>query len=491
MKKQYVIPLMVLLVAAAGLVFFLLGNRQAENDTPPIQSLSSTVSQAESTKSPAADAKPSPDPSSDAKAGGSETDKTKAGGGADKTKAGGGTDKTKAGGGGADNSQSSEEERLKALPYLAYSTSELDQSKMGVVISRPMSFSPGLNLYCSMPRGEAYLMDMKGLFQHTWHAEKNDWQACALDKSGNIYFVVLDQVLEKIDWNSRPIWKSKGRYHNYISIADNGDILTFTREVKKIPYREEKIPILNDLITIVSPDGQIKQKISMYKLFGKLLPERRLDIISFADESQLTGEKRDIYDVFHSNAVERLTRDVKGVCSKGDLLVSIRELNLIAIIDPVTEKVKWQWGQGYLDSQHSPVMLDSGNILLLDNGRLEREYSRVIEMDPRKGQIVYDYRAEPASSFFTSVGGSVQELPNGNLLITESETGRVFELTYKNEIVWEYYNKNLNEGGTEREVIYRMTRLKPLIGHAMQKKIEEDRSADQARRDAAKKAQKK
>jgi len=483
MKKQYVIPLIVMLVAAAGLVFFLLGNRQAVNDTPPEQSLSSTVSHAEATKSPAADAKPSPEPSSDAKASGSETDKTKAGGSK--------TDKAKSGGRGADNTQSSEEERLKALPYLAYSTSELDQSKMGVVVSRPMSFSPGLNLYCSMPRGEAYLMDMKGLFQHTWHSDRKDWQACALDKSGNIYFVVLDQVLEKIDWNSHSIWKSKGRYHNYISIADNGDILTFTREVKKIPYRAETIPILNDLITIVSPDGQIKKKISMYKLFGKLLPERRLDIISFADESQLTGEKRDIYDVFHSNAVERLDRDVKGVCSRGDLLVSIRELNLIAIVDPVNEKVKWQWGQGYLDSQHSPVMLDSGNILLLDNGRLEREYSRIIEMDPRKGQIVYDYRAEPASSFFTSVGGSVQELPNGNLLITESEMGRTFELTYKNEIVWEYYNKNLNEGGTEREVIYRMTRLKPLLGQAMQKRIEQDRSADQARRDAMKKAQKK
>jgi hypothetical protein len=38
------------------------------------------------------------------------------------------------------------------------------------------------------------------------------------------------------------------------------------------------------------------------------------------------------------------------------------------------------------------------------------------------------------------VRGAQQRLPNGNTLITESEAGRLLEVTADGEVVWEYIN---------------------------------------------------
>lgn len=55
-----------------------------------------------------------------------------------------------------------------------------------------------------------------------------------------------------------------------------------------------------------------------------------------------------------------------------------------------------------------------GNLLTM------RDYSRVIEVEPVKRKVVWEYKAEPPESFFSGVMGGNQRLPNGNTLITES-----------------------------------------------------------------------
>ena len=54
--------------------------------------------------------------------------------------------------------------------------------------------------------------------------------------------------------------------------------------------------------------------------------------------------------------------------------------------------------------------------------------------------------------------GSVQRLPNGNTLISESEKGHVIEVTPDKEIVWEYWFPYFNRQG-KRETIYRSSRM--------------------------------
>ena len=83
-----------------------------------------------------------------------------------------------------------------------------------------------------------------------------------------------------------------------------------------------------------------------------------------------------------------------------------------------------------------------------------RGWSRVVEMDPLSGEIVWEYRGDPEAGFWSPVGSGAQRLPNGNTLICAmnwSEPGRIFEVTPDGETVWEYWNP-------EGESFYRAVR---------------------------------
>ena len=49
-----------------------------------------------------------------------------------------------------------------------------------------------------------------------------------------------------------------------------------------------------------------------------------------------------------------------------------------------------------------------------------------------------------APPFYTELGGKHQRLPNGNRLITESNTGRVFEVDESGKTVWSWINPSID-----------------------------------------------
>ena len=65
---------------------------------------------------------------------------------------------------------------------------------------------------------------------------------------------------------------------------------------------------------------------------------------------------------------------------------------------------------------------------------------RVIEVDPETNEITWEYRGEPAISFYSYNISSAERLPNGSTLICEGAPGRIFEVTPSQDIVWEYIN---------------------------------------------------
>ena len=73
-------------------------------------------------------------------------------------------------------------------------------------------------------------------------------------------------------------------------------------------------------------------------------------------------------------------------------MVSFRHISTIAIIDKASGDITWKLGHDLLSGQHDASMLANGNILVFDNGPFRkaewRMYSRVIEIDPGKNEIV-------------------------------------------------------------------------------------------------------
>jgi hypothetical protein len=128
--------------------------------------------------------------------------------------------------------------------------------------------------------------------------------------------------------------------------------------------------------------------------------------------------------------------------AEGNILVSFRNISTVVMIERPSGNIRWQIGAPPLAQQHDPRPLPNGNILIFDNGTHRRDnpatFSRVIEVDPRTNDIVWQYADQSIFNFFSPYISGAQRLANGNTLICEGCHGRLFEVTQGAEVVWEY-----------------------------------------------------
>jgi len=132
----------------------------------------------------------------------------------------------------------------------------------------------------------------------------------------------------------------------------------------------------------------------------------------------------------------------------GDILTTFRQTHTVAIVDRKTGDFRWKWGKDELGHPHDPTILHNGNVLLFDNGMhvnpLPR--SRVLEIDIKTNEIVWSYQGDGLLDFFSPIISGAQRLSNGNTLICEGNTGRLFEVTHSGDIVWEFFNPSYIHG---------------------------------------------
>ena len=162
-----------------------------------------------------------------------------------------------------------------------------------------------------------------------------------------------------------------------------------------------------------------------------------------------------------------------------NIIVDLREANVICIIEKITGAIVWRVGPdynatpelkklGWIIGQHHAHMIPrglpgEGNILVFDNGGwagyyapnpgspngvrgAQRDFTRVLEFDPVSLEIVWQMTPKEAgfvvpldaNRFYSPFISSAQRLPNGNTMITEGSHGRLFEVTKDHELVWEY-----------------------------------------------------
>jgi hypothetical protein len=344
-------------------------------------------------------------------------------------------------------------EQLQALGYVD-GTFDPNSELSDVFHNDPKKTHPGLNFYNPRDRTGARLIDMEGREIHVWDTdEEGGWHHAELLPNGDVIVVVKDQRMSRYDRDSKLIWSVRARFHHDFWIHGD-EIYALARFAEVVDFVHPRSPILVDVIQVVSLGGELKRQISILDVVRES-PYRFL-LPSIAHEAD--AEEGRQLDILHTNHIEvfdgRLA-DRDSIYETGNILISIKNINTIAILDGESSEIVWIWGPTNLTFQHHPTVLESGNILLFDNGI---DLSRVIEMDPLSGEIVWEY--DPKDGFFSRTRGSNQRLPNGNTLITESDPGYVFEVTPKGEIVWRFANPTVRENG-EREAIWRMTRFDP------------------------------
>ena len=150
-------------------------------------------------------------------------------------------------------------------------------------------------------------------------------------------------------------------------------------------------------------------------------------------------------DIFHPNDVEELSPELASAFPQfdaGDILVSIRNYDMIAVLSPKGD-IKWHHRGPWLQ-QHDPDFEPDGRIALYNNAPTSPR-SFIYAIDPKTGEVE-DLLPNLSVPFKSKRRGKHQQLPNGNRLITVPEQGQAIEVTADGVLAAEFNNvleKNL------------------------------------------------
>jgi hypothetical protein len=355
----------------------------------------------------------------------------------------------------------------------------------GVTVNSGARTAPGYTLYTSGHDAAAYLVDMEGRELYQWHrpystvwrkgegpkAPKPDthvwFRAIDMRPNGDllaVYEAVGDTPygygLVKLDRDSNVLWTYFGRTHHALDVGRDGRIYALSQEVvdeRLEGFDDVGAPRLDDYLVVLSPDGEELENFSLTEALARSTFRYLLQNVSWYG----------VDDPTHTNSVQVLDARLAAnfpFGKPGQVLLSMRELNAVLVVDVPTASVVWATRGSWIQ-QHDAQVLPSGHILMFDNwGNYERRngISRVIEVDPRTTGVVWQYTGTPERPLASDVRATVQPLPNGNRLVSESAGGRLLEVTRGGEIVWEFINPHRGgDDGTMTPIVDGGQRLDP------------------------------
>ena len=324
----------------------------------------------------------------------------------------------------------------------------------GVTILKREKCDDSITLYSSRLTEEAHLIDLDGTEVHQWAFPQDGmWHYAEMLPNGNLVAIIKEAegahpgVIFELDWDSNLVWKADVAAHHDFDRLSNGNTLVVCREY----VTDEEIrpgDLKSDVILELEPGGKTVWEWHAH--------EHAREMAGMVHITFPRAER----DWGHMNTVESLPDGPAAKDSRfraGNVLFSCRTIDTIGVIDRDTGDLAWAWGPGVLDKQHMPTMLPNGHILVYDNG-LAAKRTRILEIDPITCDIVWQYEADPPSSFFSPSRGSNQRLPNGNTFVADSDSGRLFEVTPDGEMVWEFFTPDRMKDGTKRQPLYRSIR---------------------------------
>lgn len=355
-----------------------------------------------------------------------------------------------------------EVQRILSLPYLQGSISA--PAVKNITVYDANRAQDGVNVYNSGHEPAAFAIDMHGRVRHTWRYEIEKvwpdvpptvhgsfWRRVHVYANGDLLAIFEGIGLIKIDRDSKLLWSYRNGCHHEVDVTDDGRIFVLTRRALVLPHGNPVQPVLVDGIAILDPQGR---PLAEYSL---------LEMLERSGYPQLIKRIKKRVDVFHTNSLEVLDgryADLWPYFKKGNILISLRNLNVVAIIDLELGKFVWTHS-GHAEviwrRQHDPKVVAGGRILLFDNlgagGR-----SQVEEFDPRALTTTWSYGGEKGARLFSMTSGTSQRLAVGNTLITESDNGRALEVTPDKQIVWEFYNPH--RAGDKNQLIATLFEMK-------------------------------
>lgn len=283
--------------------------------------------------------------------------------------------------------------------------------------------SPGFNLGL-YKRRIPIIFDINGRIVHSW-PEVRAAGRVRLSREGRLAVIGTDNLIKEYDWDGNLMW--------YFQLPNEGHF----------PHHD-LIRLRNDNILILAQDDTTNTDY-LWEIDSQRNVVWEWWINDHNQEFSAWDYESD--HPSHCNSIRELPQnryfDAGDTRFRpGNILVSARNLNTIFVIDKTTGDVVWQYSKG-LDHQHEAVMVERGRrgdgLVIVFNNGLENlnayRKSLVQTIDPLENEVAWEYGSE---FFFSAVGGTAQPLPEENILITSSNSGRAFEIAPDGLIVWEW-----------------------------------------------------
>jgi len=324
----------------------------------------------------------------------------------------------------------------------------------------------GYNLRTSHNPPGAVLMDMDGITLHEWTCRFEDafpavavpdepgfsdrWTNVRLLPNGDILGIFGGLGLARLDRSSRIVWAHEGGEHDDIAVTEAGSIYVLGSERNRVNWVNQEEPVIEDFVLVLDENGDVVSRVS-------LLSATLTSDFSNVTKSAHMG-RRD--HILRANSLHVLNGSLSGRIPSfrsGNVLVSLRGLDTIAVVDMESGSLVWAQFGMWLD-QLDATVLASGNMLLLEYVDGD---PRVIEFDPVTMEVEWAYERDSGGGADDRSGGSCQRLPNGNTLISESGRGRAFEVTPQGEVVWEYASSAAVDVGGSVATPFELTRIGP------------------------------
>ncbi len=344
----------------------------------------------------------------------------------------------------------------------------------GVVVHDPGRASAGLNLVQGLLPGgpQVRLIDMSGREIHRWNVDffaawdapshivpvenipksrlHYHTQGFAVRPDGSILVIIGDKGAVNMDRCGEVLWTLDRMVHHSITAAsDGGYWLPSHKPIDQIEDRMLPTGMSREAVTKAIIGSWHNPENTVLKVDSAGRPEKEFSVLKAVFDAGLEAAIHDARannqtDPTHLNDIELVTpalaEKISGI-EPGDLLVSLRNMNMLAILDQDDGSLKWH-KRGPWVRQHDPDITPDGIIEVFNNrselGGHIAQGSQILAYDPETDQTMPLHPNGPEDAFSASIMGSHQRLPNGNRLIVDSTAGRVFEATPEGDLVWSY-----------------------------------------------------
>ena len=266
-----------------------------------------------------------------------------------------------------------------------------------------------------------------------------------LTKDGGLLFT-SSAPLRKINFCSDLVFQNSHDVFHHSIETDVDENIWVPSHLYPQTLPEEKIGrdspsnggFFDDAIVKLSPNGEVLFE----KSVSQILIENGLEYLLFS-----VGDNVFDVDPIHLNDIQPVDFDSE-FWKNGDVFLSLRHQSMVFLYRPSTNKIIWKF-TGPIFHQHDVDILDDHRISIFNNNSKDYELGELV--DGNNEVVIYDFNTGRYSSYLkdsllkndvrTISAGRSEILPNGDLLVEESNYGRTLYFNRDGSLRWSHVNR--------------------------------------------------